>query len=191
MVLPADFRFEIPRLETARLVLRSLVLDDAAEVFAYASDPEVASWTTWEAHRTLDDSREYLNRVMSWYDDGFGGPWGLELKSTGQLIGTCGMALTPQHARGELGYAIGRAWWGQGLTTEAVVESIRYGFEELGLNRIEARCLPHNIGSARVMEKAGMTYEGTIREQVFYKGSFDDLKLYSILRREWVAVPCQ
>jgi ribosomal-protein-alanine N-acetyltransferase len=99
------------------------------------------------------------------------------------------MALTPQHARAELGYAIGRAWWGQGLMTEAVVEAIRYGFEELGLNRIEARCLTYNIGSARVMEKAGMTYEGTIREQVFYKGSFDDLKLYSILRREWVAAP--
>jgi ribosomal-protein-alanine N-acetyltransferase len=189
MVLPADFRFEIPRLETARLVLRPLTMDDADQVFAYASDPEVASWTTWEAHRTLDDSRDYLGRVMSWYDDGFGGPWGLVLKSTGQLIGTCGMALTPQHARAELGYAIGRAWWGQGLMTEAVVEAIRYGFEELGLNRIEARCLTYNIGSARVMEKAGMTYEGTIREQVFYKGSFDDLKIYSILRREWMAAP--
>lgn len=187
MVLPDDFRFELPLLETERLILRQLVPEDASEVFAYASDHEVASWTTWEAHRTLDDSRDYLERVMTWYADGFGGPWGLELKSTGQLIGTCGMALTPQHARAELGYAVGRAWWGQGLMTEAVVEAIRYGFEELRLNRIEARCIPTNIGSARVMEKAGMTYEGTIREQIFVKGSFDDLRLYSILRREWLA----
>jgi len=187
MVLPDDFRFEIPRLETKRLVLRRMLPDDAADVFTYASDPEVAAQTTWEAHRTLDDSREFIGRVMSWYADGFGGPWGLELKETGQLIGTCGMAITPQHARAELGYALGRAWWGQGLMTETVTEAIRYGFEELGLNRIEARCIPANLGSARVMEKSGMTCEGTIREQVYVKGSFDDLRLFSILRREWIA----
>lgn len=69
--------------------------------------------------------------------------------------------------------------------SDAVVEAIRSGFEELGLNRIEARCIPANIGSAPVMEKAGMTCEGTFREQVFYKGSFDDLRMYSTLRREW------
>ncbi len=187
MVLPDDFRFEVPRLETRRLVLRRLVPDDAAAVFAYASDPEVAAQTTWEAHRTLDDSREFIGRVMNWYADGFGGPWGLELKESGQLVGTCGMAITPQHGRAELGYAVGRACWGQGLMTEAVIEVISYGFEELGLNRIEARCIPPNLGSARVMEKSGMTYEGTLREQVYVKGSFDDLRMFSILRREWNA----
>lgn len=185
MVLPDDFRFELSKLETARLVLRAITADDLDDVFAYASDPEVAAQTTWEAHRTLDDSREFIGRVLSWYADGFGGPWGVELKANRRMIGTCGMAITPQHGRGELGYALGRRWWGQGLMTEAVVEVIRYGFEDLGLNRIEARCIPTNTGSARVMEKVGMVYEGTIREQVFYKGSFDDLKMYSILRREW------
>lgn len=185
MVLPDDFRFPIPRLETPRLVLRRIEPADVDDVFAYASDPEVAAWTTWEAYRSLDDSHEFIVRVQSWYSDGFGGPWGLELKTTGQLIGTCGLALTPHHSRAELGYALSRHWWGQGLTTEAVIEAIRYGFDDLGLNRIEARCIPANIGSARVMEKAGMTYEGTLREQFFSKGSFIDLKLYSILKREW------
>ena len=185
MVLPDNFRFVIPRLETDRVILRALTWDDLDDIYAYASDPEVAASTTWEAHKTRDDSREFLGRVMSWYDDGFGGPWGLQLRATGRVIGTCGLAITPQHGRAELGYALGRAHWGQGLMTEVVREVIRYGFEELGLNRIEARCIPSNIGSARVMEKAGMTYEGTIRGQVYVKGSFNDLKLYAILRREW------
>jgi ribosomal-protein-alanine N-acetyltransferase len=185
MVLPDDFRFQVPRLETARLVLRQIVPDDADDVFAYASDSEVAAWTTWEAHQTLDDSREFIGRVQRWYADGFGGPWGLELKETGRLIGTCGMAITPHHSRAELGYALGRRWWGHGLMTEAVLEALRYGFNDVGLNRIEARCIPANIGSARVMEKAGMTYEGTLREQFYAKGSFVDLKMYSILWHEW------
>jgi ribosomal-protein-alanine N-acetyltransferase len=185
MVLPDNFRFELPRLETARVVLRRLTWADVEDIYAYASDPEVAALTTWAAHATLDDSRAFIGRVMAWREDGFGEPWGLELKATSKVAGTAGMAITPAHGRAELGYALGREHWGQGLMTEVVREIVRYGFEELGLNRIEARCVPANIGSARVMEKAGMTYEGTIREQVYVKGSFDDLKMYSILRREW------
>ena len=154
------------RLETDRVILRALTWDDLDDIYAYASDPEVAASTTWEAHKTRDDSREFLGRVMSWYDDGFGGPWGLQLRATGRVIGTCGLAITPQHGRAELGYALGRAHWGQGLMTEVVREVIRYGFEELGLNRIEARCIPTNIGSARGMQKARMTNDGTIRGQV-------------------------
>ena len=62
-----------------------------------------------------------------------------------------------------------------------------FGFEQMSLNRIEARCELPNIGSARVMEKIGMTYEGVLREQMYTKGAYRDVKMYSILRREWAA----
>lgn len=189
MGLPDGFRFAVPRLETARVVLRRLDWDDADDIFAYASDPEVAALTTWEPHQTPEDSHAFLGRVMSWYADGFGGPWGLELKLTGRVVGTAGLAITPEHARAELGYALSRSCWGQGLMTEAVREIIRYGFADIDLNRIEARCLPANHASARVMEKAGMTYEGTLREQFYVKNTFIDLRMFSILRREWDGTP--
>lgn len=175
-------RIDTPDLQTERLLLRRLTREDAADIFAYASDPEVARLTTWEAHRTLDDSLQYLERVRTWYDEGFGGPWGLVLKGTGTLVGTCGLAVVPEHYRAELGYAIARSCWGQGLMTEAARAAIHFGFVSLGLNRIEARCWLDNIASARVMEKCGMKYEGTLREQIFIKGRFDTLLIYSILR---------
>ena len=113
--------------------------------------------------------------------------WGIVLKVDGRLIGTIDIFKSPAHNAAEIGYAIGKDYWGRGYVTEAAAAVVQLGFEPVGLNRIEARCNPANVGSARVMEKIGMSYEGTIREQVFVKGSYVDLKLYSILEREYHA----
>jgi ribosomal-protein-alanine N-acetyltransferase len=91
----------------------------------------------------------------------------------------------PEHARAELGYVLSREHWGRGLMPEAVRAVIRFGFGRMGLNRVQARCIAENVASARVMEKAGMAYEGTLRESEFIKGAYRDMKLYSILRREY------
>src|SRR5205814_6531002 len=132
-----------------------------------------------------DDAVEFLKRIVPTYEDAGTKEWtwGIVVKENGKLIGGCSIFGEPEHARAEIGYVIARPYWGQGLVTEAVREMLRLGFDELGLNRIEARCRPENIGSARVMEKNGMTYEGTLREQMFVKGKYWDWKLYSILRR--------
>lgn len=176
---------DIPEIETARLVLRKLTLADVEDVFAYASDPDVAEMTTWSPHESLDDSLAFLTGVQRWYDDGDGGPWGIVVKETGQVVGTVGLSVISWHARAEIGYAIGKAWWGRGITTEAARAALQFGFETLNLNRIEARCLPENIASERVMQKLGMIHEGLLREHMYAKGRFDDLKMYSMLRREW------
>jgi ribosomal-protein-alanine N-acetyltransferase len=177
----------LPDLETERLNLRKLRPTDAADIFEYASDPQVARYTTWEAHTSLDDAVQFVELIQAVYvnESPSNWTWGLELKDTGKLIGTIAVWGWPQHARAEVGYAIGRPYWGRGLVTEAVREVLKLGFDALGLNRIEARCVPENIGSARVMEKVGMTYEGLLREQMFIKGTFDDMRIYSILRREY------
>jgi [ribosomal protein S5]-alanine N-acetyltransferase len=182
-----DTLAELPDLETDRLILRKLSIGDAHDIFAYASDPQVAQHTAWFAHTSLDDSRSFVEMIVERYGNGeaHDWTWGIALKESSQLIGTFFIAWSPRHKSAEIGYALGRAWWSKGLMTEAVREVIKFGFERMGLNRIEALCLPENLGSAWVMEKAGMSYEGTLRAWRTIKGEPADLKMYSILRREY------
>jgi [ribosomal protein S5]-alanine N-acetyltransferase len=155
---------DLPELETERLLLRRMRRDDAQAMFAYASDPEVTRYVLFDTHRSLEDSEAFLRFAVGGYERGDFGGWGVVLKDSGVFIGTCGVDVNyaPEHAR-------------------AV---IRFGFGRLELNRIQARCVAENTASARVMEKVGMTYEGTLRESEYIKGAFRDMKIYSILRRE-------
>lgn len=91
-----------------------------------------------------------------------------------------------RNARAEMDYAMNRKHWGKGLMTEAAKKVINFAFTTLNFNRIEAVCLPENLASIRVLEKNGMQLEGIKREYTFIRGKFDDLKLYSVLKREWV-----
>ncbi|MBI3997987.1 MAG: GNAT family N-acetyltransferase [Armatimonadetes bacterium] len=177
---------DLPSLETPRLVLRRLTRDDAEDIFAYGSDPEVTRYTGWQTHRTIEDSRVFLNGVLALYESKQVAPWGIAHKTDRKLIGTCGFVYwLPQHARAEIGYGIARPYWRQGYTTEAIRAIIAFGFQSMQLNRIEARCEPENTGSWRVMEKVGMTFEGVLRQHNYAKGTYRDTKMYSILRQEW------
>lgn len=175
-----------PRLETERLILRALTPDDAAAIFAYASDPEVARYVVWEAHRSVKDAEAFLDLTMGRYASGEASDWGMVYKGDGRLIGTSGfVAREPEHARAEVGCVLHRGYWGMGLAAEALGAMISFGFERMGLNRIEGRCIAENMASARIMEKAGMVYEGTMRQREFMKGEYRDMKLYAILKDEY------
>src|SRR5204863_8911861 len=100
-------------------------------------------------------------------------------------IGGCSVWGSEHNMRAELGYCIGRPYWGQGIVPEAVRAIMKLGFEQIGLNRIEARCFIENKASARVMEKCGMKYAGVHREQMLVKGRFESCKMYAILRRDY------
>jgi Acetyltransferases, including N-acetylases of ribosomal proteins len=174
-----------PTLETERLILRKLRLEDAKDVFEYASDPEVSKYVTWEPHRSIEDSINLIKFTHEYYERKEGIIWGIVYKENNKVIGTCDISPVTKHFRAEIAYALSRDYWGKGIMTEAVKEVIRFGFERMNLNRIQAMCIPENIGSYRVMEKVGMKYEGLIREYMYIKGKFQDLKLYSILKREY------
>lgn len=181
-----DVFSDLPELETPRLLLRKLKLEDAADMFEYASDPEVAKDVTWEPHRSIEDSRGFLASVVRKYADKKTSEWGLALKENGKLVGTCGFVWwKPEHAKAEFGYALSRKYWGLGLMTEAAAAVIAFGFEKMKLHRLEARCITTNFGSEKVMLKNGMKYEGLLRDVVYEKGGFKSLKTYSLLKEEY------
>ena len=181
-----DIFADLPAVETQRLLLRKMTLADADDMFRYASDPDVARFTTWEPHRSIDETRRFLEDALDAYAAGDVRNWGVVHKDDRRFIGTAGFLYwNVDVARAEIGYAMSREYWGRGLMTEAVEAIIRFGFERMRLNRIEARCDALNIGSARVMEKAGMQHEGTLRQWFVAEGEYRDMKLYAILRQEW------
>ena len=101
------------------------------------------------------------------------------------FIGGVGLNLNKQNETAELGYWIGKPYWRQGYCTEAAQAVLRYGFEVLGLNRIQARHFTRNPASGRVMQKIGMKYEGCLRQAVKKWDKFEDWEIYGILRSEW------
>lgn len=111
---------------------------------------------------------------------------GVVLRKTGELVGTLGFhGLVPRDGRAELGYDLVREYWGKGIMTEAVGELVRYGFEEMGLNRIEATVDSENEKSIRLLERLRFVKEGCLREKHFYKGRFHDVLAYSLLLSDW------
>jgi ribosomal-protein-alanine N-acetyltransferase len=177
----------LPIINTKRLRLRPLSLDDAADMFEYSSDPEVTQYVSWEAHQSIEDAVIFLNTSVEQYAKAEPGTWGIELREEAKLIGTIGFVYySAANSRIEIGYAISRKYWGRGITTEALTALIELAFRQWNINRIEAHCFPDNHASARVMEKCGLRYEGLLRQRYFLKNAFRDLKLYAILKEDWL-----
>jgi [ribosomal protein S5]-alanine N-acetyltransferase len=174
------------KIETDRLLIRKLSKEDAHAIFHYASDPEVTKYVFFQTHQTLEDTWKFLEFSLEKYEKKEVAPWGIEWKETGELIGTCDFLWwSVEHKKAEIGYIISKEFWNRGIMSEAVKKLIQFGFEVMELNRIEARCNENNIASARVMEKVGMKFEGMMREALFIKGYYWNLKCYSILKRDW------
>lgn len=174
---------ESPEFETERLLLRRLTMSDVDEYFQFASDPRVSEQSLWNCHETMEDSVQYIQRVLDNYERKTVHIWAFVWKETGQLIGRGGIFdLNESMQSAELGYAISSLYWNQGVASEAMQPIVDYCFEELDCNRLGGRCNAGNIGSARVMEKIGMSYEGILRKQLKIKGVFTDQKIYSRIR---------
>lgn len=173
----------LPKLETERLILRPLKMSDAWDMFVYAQDPEVSRHVLWETHRTIRDSRQFLRAAIRQYRHGRPGSFAIALKESGRMIGTIGfMWVNVDYRSAEVGYSLSRDYWNRGIMTEALRAVLRFGFDQLRLNRIEAQHEVDNPASGRVMAHVGMRYEGILRKRLKNKGKFVDVALYAILR---------
>jgi RimJ/RimL family protein N-acetyltransferase len=175
-------------LETERLILRPLHPADAPQMVELASDFDVAAGVLSLPHPyALGDAEQFIARVQPATTSDADHVFALTLKPDGRWIGVIGLHEARAYRRAELGYWLGKPYWNHGYASEAARRLVRYGFEELGLNRVHAACYASNRGSARVMEKAGMTFEGTLRQHYIRFDVIHDAHIYGILRSEWEA----
>ena len=184
-----EFAFgEFPQLETPRLCLRELVLEDAQAIFNIRGDYEVTRYNTGLAYDRIEQARDLIQAIRAGYVDCAELRWGITLKPNPTVIGMCGFNYWVRHdRRASIGYDLARAYWGQGLMTEAVRAMVDFGFSRMNLNRIEADADGRNPASARVLQKVGFKHEGIQHQQFFENGSFYDLHLFALLRSEYIA----
>jgi RimJ/RimL family protein N-acetyltransferase len=154
-------------IETGRLLLRRWRDEDLDAYARICADPEVMRYIGGGATLTREQSEEQVSRfVRHWDERGFG-LWAVEHRASGAFIGFVGLAYQDEWTEGEhkteVGWRLDRACWGKGLATEGAVASVRYGLEDLGLERIISIIQPENLASRRVAEKAGLTLRGETR----------------------------
>lgn len=177
----------IPILDTERLILRRMKVDDAEDMFDYARRADVTKYLIWECHADVGYTREYLQFVQKQYEEGEFYDWAIIDRASGRMIGTCGFtSFDDDNNSAEIGYVLNPDFRGRGLMPEAINEILKFGFLRLNLNRIEAKYMEGNDASRRVMEKCGMSFEGTHRSSMYIKGSYRTVSVCAILRDEFL-----
>ena len=176
----------IPTLQTERIVLRKLSMDDTDDMYEYACRSDVTEFLTWSPHPDKAHTFDYLSYLQKRYKTGDFFDWAIVCRDTEKMIGTCGFTRFDfANNSAEIGYVINPEFKGNGIATEVVGRVIRFGFENLDLNRIECRFITENNASRRVMEKNRMTFEGVRREGMLIKGTYRDIGVCSILRSDF------
>ena len=179
-----------PTLETPRLELRQITSSDAHAILQLFGDEAVVRYMDIAPLATLGEAQEIVDWADTLFAHGRGIRWGIVRKGEATFIGTCGYHNWDHTSRrAEVGYDLAPARWGKGLMREALDAILPYGFEKMGLNRVQAMVHPDNARSIHLLQRLGFTQEGVLRDWRFYKGQFWDEACFSLLRREWATRP--
>jgi RimJ/RimL family protein N-acetyltransferase len=172
------------QLLTARLRLRPPTEADAEAIFSrYGQDSQVCRFLTWTPHRTVDDTLAFLRRITAANREGKSAGYLIYARDSGELLGSIGGGF--DGSRMQFGYCLARDAWGQGIATEAVRAFVKTAVQQPSVWRIQAFCDLQNPASARVLEKAGLALEGTLRRYMVLPNLGDvprDLWLYAKVR---------
>ena len=175
-------------LETDRLILRPFRAEDAKAMFDnWASDPEVTKFLSWPAYKSIDDAHTILKIWLEGYEKTDFYQWAIVLKGLDQPIGSISVVNSETKvAMAEIGYCIGKPWWGRGIMPEAVKAVMAYLFREVGMQRLEVGHDPNNPASGAVIRKCGFQYEGTLRRRIRSNQGITDVAWYSMLKEEYM-----
>lgn len=174
-------------LETERLLLRRYVREDAAAIYKnWASDPQVTKFLMWQPHASPEVSRRVMEDTLTQYANDAYYRWAIVLKSHGVApIGDIAVVHMDENiSMVHIGYCIGKDWWHQGITSEALQKVMDFLFDVVHANRIESRHDPKNPNSGKVMQKCGMKYEGTLRSADWNNQGICDACYYALLKSE-------
>lgn len=173
-------------LETERFRLRFFSINDAKTVAKLCNNVKIYNNTlTLPQPYGLSDALEWIEYLKVAFDPDRSITFAITNKETNEVLGSIGIELSQIHKRAEIGYWLGEDYWNQGIMTECVKRVIEYIFEERNYNKVTAQHFTFNIGSGKVMIKAGMTYEGCLREHIKKGDSYYDLACYGLLKSEY------
>ncbi|NLR68600.1 GNAT family N-acetyltransferase [Chitinophaga varians] len=177
---------QLPVLSTEQLVLRPITEKDTAALFSLFSKEEVTRYMDIDAFTNITEATQIITYFRERWEKQEGMRWAITFKGKDELVGTCGFHhWNKTHYKIELGYDLLPSYWGKGIMTTAIGQILRFVFEELQLNRVEAFVDPLNAASSRLLGRVGFRHEGMLRDAFFEKGKFVDADLYSLLRREY------
>ena len=184
MIRPASF----PTLATERLELRASTPADVDPLFAIFSDPEVTRYWSTPPMQSRAEAEAMVERWATHLAAGSGLSWVVCRREDGQVLGTCSLFhFHEQNDRAEIGYGLGRQFWGQGYMHEALNALFAFAFGDMDLRRLEADTDPRNAPSIRALERLGFAREGLLRERWVVDGVVSDTLLLGLLRSEWNA----
>ena len=177
-------------IETDRLLLRPVALEDAEAMHRnWTGDDEVTKYLTWPTHTSVDATKGFVQYLLNGYADPKNYCWCIVLKDESpEPIGMISaVSMNEEVDSVQIGYCLGRKFWGRGIMTEALDLVIHFFFDLVGAQRIEARHDVNNPASGAVMRKCGMVYEGTLRRADKNNQGICDAAYYSILSNEHFA----
>jgi RimJ/RimL family protein N-acetyltransferase len=174
---------DIPELETSRLLIRCLRMDDAAAMLDILSDEETVRYWGRPMMTELHQAQAYTRENLRWMEDGHCLYWGIEEKASGKMIGTCTLfKLDSNNRRGEIGYLLNRGYWQKGFMSEALECVFEYAFTVLKLHRLEADTDPENTASIKILERFGFEREGLFRDRWLVNGDWCDSLMLGLVR---------
>jgi ribosomal-protein-alanine N-acetyltransferase len=176
-----------PTIDLGDFILREQTIEDAVDFLEYYSDPEVNKYIVSFIPKTVEEARTEIRYWINVFNYNDGLYFAIARKSDNKMIGSVGVSgINRNHNRVEASYDLAKEYWGKGIMTQALRAVLKYAFEELKFNRIEANAMPENISSKRVLEKCGFVFEGNLRQHRFHNGKYLDIGIYSVLYSDYL-----
>ena len=178
-----EFNFNpFPTLQTERLILREVTLQDAEDFFVARKDKETMKYIGKPLHKTISETEDLIKKIMEGIRNNEVISWAIALKENQKFIGTISYhRIEKENYRAEVGYMLLPAYWRRGLVNEALKTVLNYGFTKMNLHSIEAKINPRNTASSNLLKRNGFIKEAYFKEDYFFEGKFQDTEIYSLL----------